>query len=86
MEPDADILLFGSRARGDATADSDWDFLILVNGKVDERRKDYWPDSFISATYIRTRWYPVLPAVAHLKEYSFKIVRRWLLKVLVKIS
>jgi predicted nucleotidyltransferase len=29
VEPEADIVLYGSRARGDAHAESDWDFLIL---------------------------------------------------------
>jgi uncharacterized protein len=29
--PDAEIILFGSRARGAAVAHSDWDFLILLN-------------------------------------------------------
>lgn len=28
----AEALLFGSRARGDARSDSDWDVLILING------------------------------------------------------
>lgn len=30
--PDAQIILYGSRARGDAHANSDYDILILVNG------------------------------------------------------
>lgn len=29
--PDADVILYGSRARGDAGNGSDWDFLILVD-------------------------------------------------------
>lgn len=27
----ASVLLFGSRARGDASAESDWDFFVLTN-------------------------------------------------------
>ena len=30
LDPQADVWLFGSRARGDARPDSDWDFLILT--------------------------------------------------------
>ena len=29
----AKVLLFGSRARGEALQDSDWDILILINGE-----------------------------------------------------
>ncbi len=40
VEPEADIVLYGSRARGDAHAESDWDFLILLDGEVDDARTD----------------------------------------------
>ena len=40
IEPDADIILYGSRSTGRASAESDWDFLILVDGPVDFRRTD----------------------------------------------
>ena len=30
-DPTAEVILFGSHARGDANKDSDWDILILVN-------------------------------------------------------
>lgn len=40
IEPNAEIFLFGSRSRGDSTPESDWDFLILLEGQVDHQRKD----------------------------------------------
>ncbi len=43
VEPGAQVILYGSRARGDALPDSDWDLLILVGGSVDhERKKPIW--------------------------------------------
>ncbi len=40
IDPEAEVILFGSRARGDARDDSDWDILILtprtVNLKVEQ--------------------------------------------------
>lgn len=35
LDPQAEIILYGSRARGDARDDSDWDVLILVPYAVD---------------------------------------------------
>ena len=32
---DADVVLYGSRARGDAAKASDYDILVIVNGPVD---------------------------------------------------
>ena len=34
IDPSARIFLFGSRARDDYRADSDWDFLILTDRKI----------------------------------------------------
>jgi predicted nucleotidyltransferase len=38
IEPSAEIVLYGSRARNDFTTSSDWDFLVLVDGEVDYHR------------------------------------------------
>ena len=32
----AEVILYGSRARGDARRDSDWDFLVLLPSPVDD--------------------------------------------------
>ncbi len=40
VEPGAEIILYGSRSRGDALLESDWDFLILVDGPLDDKRTD----------------------------------------------
>lgn len=38
IEPTAQVILYGSRARGDAQPDSDWDLLVLLGGPVDHYR------------------------------------------------
>jgi len=40
VEPAAEIILYGSRSRGDALSESDWDFLILVDGPISDERTD----------------------------------------------
>ena len=40
LEPSAEVILFGSRARDDFREYSDWDFLVLVDGLVDMARTD----------------------------------------------
>jgi uncharacterized protein len=35
IDPTADLILYGSRARGDEHLDSDWDFIILVDSQTD---------------------------------------------------
>ncbi|MBI4559474.1 MAG: nucleotidyltransferase domain-containing protein [Candidatus Hydrogenedentes bacterium] len=35
IDPRAQVVLYGSRARGDAQPDSDWDFLILLSIPAD---------------------------------------------------
>lgn len=40
VEPGAEIILYGSRSRGDALSESDWDLLILVDGPLNDERTD----------------------------------------------
>ena len=40
LEPSAEVILYGSRAREDFREYSDWDFLVLVDGQVDTARTD----------------------------------------------
>ena len=40
VEPRAQVILYGSRARGDSSHDSDWDLIILLDGPVDSARED----------------------------------------------
>ena len=39
LDPDARIILFGSRARGDSEKESDWDLLILTSIPASEENK-----------------------------------------------
>lgn len=38
LEPTAQVFLYGSRARNDATPNSDWDIIVLVDGIVTPSR------------------------------------------------
>jgi predicted nucleotidyltransferase len=42
INPKAEVILFGSRARGDAKENSDWDFLILTEEKVGFLQEDIY--------------------------------------------
>jgi len=39
IDPEAEIILYGSRARGTASEESDWDFLILTAISLDHKTK-----------------------------------------------
>ena len=45
IDPDAKVILFGSRARDDFHKDSDWDFLILTRSVVTQDLKNKISDS-----------------------------------------
>ena len=64
IAPDAEIILYGSRAREDSNAQSDWDFLILLDGPVNDERIDSirhrlyeieWENDEVLCCIVRTR-------------------------------
>jgi predicted nucleotidyltransferase len=64
VEPEAEIILYGSRSHGDATSQSDWDLLILVTGPLNDERIDRirhrlyeveWESGEVISSIIRNR-------------------------------
>lgn len=64
LDPLMEVILYGSRARGSAAAESDWDFLILTDGYADPgirqalRRKLYeieWATGEVVSVVIKSR-------------------------------
>jgi predicted nucleotidyltransferase len=64
IEPTAEVILYGSRARGDSNGESDWDFLVLVDGPVDDDRVDRiryrlyeieWESDQVLSSIVRSR-------------------------------
>ena len=49
IDPEAKVILFGSRARDDFHSDSDWDFLILTKGKTSRSLKNKISDTLFEA-------------------------------------
>lgn len=45
IDKDSEVILFGSRARGDFRSDSDWDFLVLLTQEITRPLKDQIRDA-----------------------------------------
>jgi len=88
IEPSAEIILYGSRAREDFHEGSDWDFLILVDGEVDDKRTDKirhqlyeieWQTGDVLCSIVRSRleWnspeYRIIPLYKNIKHEGITI-------------
>jgi len=88
VDQNADIILYGSRSRGDSVSDSDWDLLILVDGDVNDERIDKiryqlyeveWESGEILSSIIRSRsvWnssiYQIMPLHQRIEQEGLVI-------------
>lgn len=86
--PEAEIRLFGSRARGDANDDSDWDFLILLpEEKISFSRERKIMDDFyeielatgqLLSAFIRPKFvwesrYPITPLFQNVEKEGIRL-------------
>lgn len=60
IEPESEIILYGSRSRGDTLSDTDWDFLILVDDECPDRIRHRlyeieWESGEVISSIVRNR-------------------------------
>ena len=88
IEPESEIILYGSRSRRDALSDSDWDFLILVDGSTSDERTDRirhrlyeieWESGEVISSIVRNReeWdsdlYQTMPFHQRVQEEGIRL-------------
>ena len=86
IDPQAKIILFGSRARGDDQHGSDWDFLILVSKEATEDFKSKIRDSLIDTEleaeqvistiiFSQKQWpdYSITPLYKNISKEGFEV-------------
>lgn len=65
IDPQAEIWLFGSRARGDARTDSDWDFLIFTQTDLSSGKRWIFSDHL---TELELKSGQVISSIAYPKQ------------------
>ncbi len=73
----ATVVVFGSRARGDADVDSDMDVLVILDREIDERIRDVVSDCAWEAGF--RHGIVVVPVVVSKEEWETGAVRHSLL-------
>lgn len=88
VEPEAEIILYGSRSRGDADSESDWDLLVLLDGPVKDERIDRvrhrlyeveWESDEVISSIVRNRdqWnsslYRTMPFHQRVREEGIRL-------------
>ena len=87
-EPEAEIILYGSRSREDARTESDWDILVLVDGPITDERTDRirhrlyeleWESGEVISSIVRSieEWnstlYQVMPFHQRVQEEGIRL-------------
>ncbi len=70
-EPDAKVFLFGSRARGEARPDSDWDVMVLLNDNSKTNRWDAVKQLFYLSLDIEQDINPIVYTKSEWNKRSF---------------
>lgn len=86
IDPQAKVILFGSRARGDEKQSSDWDFLILASKEATENYKNEITASLIDTEleaeqvistiiYSQAEWsdYQITPLFQSILKEGFEV-------------
>jgi predicted nucleotidyltransferase len=69
FDRNAEIILYGSRAKGTASSDSDWDFLALTDADLDNFRKREIRNAVYS---IELETGEIISIIIHSKEYWYR--------------
>jgi len=64
IDPQAEVILFGSRARGDFKDDSDWDFLVLLERPLTKDLRGIILDSLYE---VELKYNSVISPIIHSK-------------------
>lgn len=72
VAPDADVILYGSRARGDFEPESDWDFLVLCRDGEERAVKNAIHDAIVDLEFQigpQCDAWPSISVFVHSREY-----------------
>ena len=79
VAPDAEVIVYGSRARGDFQPDSDWDFLVLCDEGEEKLVKDGVRDAVYaleSGLMAESGEYPCISVFTHSRDYWNRALTR----------